>query len=310
MNILFSDIADFLWYISFGDCMNIKKWLNINTENLKGKTIVVTGSTGGLGTELCNYLAKLGADLILVDRNREKSRSFALALKEKYNIKIECVTADLSDFGSVKNAAEILKQHKIEIFIHNAGAYKISRYTTDLGYDNVFQINFISPYYIIKTLLPDLRKVKGRVVVVGSIAHNYSKADKSDIDFSTRTASSLVYGNAKRYLMFSLYELFKNENEVSLSVTHPGITFTNITAHYPKVIFAIIKHPMMIIFMKPKKAALCILKGCFESTDYHKTIGPHIFSIWGYPKQKLLKTCNKNESEFIFKTAEEIYNKL
>ncbi len=290
--------------------MSIEKWLKLNTKSLKGKTVAVTGSTGGLGNELCVYLAKLGATLILVDRNIEKSQSFALKLKENYNVNIECITADLADFGSVKVATEVLNQRRIDIFIHNAGAYSIPRHKTDIGYDNVFQINFISPYYMIKELLPNLRKVNGRVVAVGSIAHNYSKADKEDIDFSSRSASSLVYGNAKRYLMFSLYELFKNQTEVSLSVTHPGITFTNITAHYPKMIFALIKHPMKIIFMKPKKAALCILKGCFENTDYNKIIGPHIFSIWGYPKQKLLKTCSGEESEFIFKTAEEIYNKL
>ncbi len=290
--------------------MDIEKWIKLNTEDLGGKTVAVTGSTGGLGNELCNYLAKLGASLILVDRNIEKSQSFAFELKEKYNINIECITADLADFSSVKAATEALKQCKIDIFVHNAGAYSIPRYKTDIDYDNIFQINFISPYYIIKELLPNLRKVKGRVVAVGSIAHNYSKADKTDIDFSLRSASSLVYGNAKRYLMFSLYELFKTETEASLAVTHPGITFTNITAHYPKVIFAVIKHPMKIIFMKPKKAALCILKGCFEATNHHKIIGPNIFSIWGYPKQKLLKTCGVEESEFIFETAEKIYNLL
>ncbi|MBQ4119588.1 MAG: SDR family NAD(P)-dependent oxidoreductase [Clostridia bacterium] len=290
--------------------MSIEKWLKLNTVSLKGKTVAITGSTGGLGRELCLYLAKLGANLILVDRNLQKSQKFALNLKENYGIFVECITADLSDFSSVKTATEELKKRQIDIFIHNAGAYSIPRYTTDLGFENIFQINFVAPYYMVKELMPNLRKVKGRAVAVGSIAHNYSKADKDNIDFSNKKADSLVYGNAKRYLMFSLYNFFKNETEVSLSITHPGITFTNITAHYPKLIFAIIKHPMKIIFMKPKKAVLSILKGCFESTDYHKIIGPHILDIWGYPRTKLLKTCSEEESNYIFTKAEEIYKKL
>lgn len=290
--------------------MSIEKWLKLNTVSLKGKTVAVTGSTGGLGRELCLYLAKLGANLILVDRNLQKSQKFALNLKENYGVSAECVTADLANFSSVKTATEELKKRSIDIFIHNAGAYSIPRYTTDSGFENIFQINFVSPYYMIKELLENLRKVKGRVVAVGSIAHNYSKADKENIDFSNKKADSLVYGNAKRYLMFSLYNLFRCETEVSLSITHPGITFTNITAHYPKLIFAVIKHPMKIIFMKPKKAALCILKGCFQRTDYHKIIGPHIFDIWGYPKQKILKTCSEEESNYIFTKAEEIYKTL
>lgn len=290
--------------------MKIEKWLKLNTSSLIGKTVAVTGSTGGLGRELCFYLASLDTDLVLVDRNFERSSAFAHELESEYSITVKCITADLSDFGSVKTAVCELKKQKIDIFIHNAGAYSIPRKICDTGYNNVFQINFVSPYYMIKQLLPNLSEQKGRVVVVGSIAHNYSKIDENDIDFSTRKPSSLVYGNAKRFLMFSLYELFKNEKNVKLSVTHPGIAFTNITAHYPKLIFAVIKHPMKVIFMKPKKAVLSVLKGCFDSTDYHSWIGPRFFNIWGYPKKQRLKTCNIAESQKIGKTAEDIFKKI
>ena len=147
-------------------------------------------------------------------------------------------------------------------------------------------------------------------MVVGSIAHNYSRIDESDVDFSTRKQASKVYGNAKRYLMFSLFELFKNEDRVSLAITHPGITFTNITSHYPKLIFAIIKHPMKVIFMKPRKAALSLLQGVFEETSYHTWIGPRLFDIWGVPSLKKLRTCSIKESEKIASIADAIYKKL
>ncbi len=284
--------------------MKISKWLQLNTTILKNKTVAVTGSTGGIGRELCEYLAKLNADLLLIDRNLERSQNFANQLLKTYNIKVKCITCDLEDFTSVKFATKILKTEKIDIFIHNAGAYSIPRKVCDTGFDNVFQINFVSPYYIIK----HLKQVVSRVVVVGSIAHNYSKIDINDIDFKTRKQSSLVYGNAKRFLMFSLYELFKNQDK--LAVTHPGITFTNITAHYPKLIFAVIKHPMKVIFMKPKKAALSILKGCFQNTGYHTWIGPKIFNVWGCPKKQKLKTCKLTESHKIGELAESIFDKL
>lgn len=290
--------------------MSIEKWLKFNTNSLKGKTVAVTGSTGGLGTELCKNLARLGASLILVDRNRQKSEAFARILRQNYSVEIECITADLEDFSSVKTAVEVLKNAHIDIFIHNAGAYSISRKICSTGYDNVFQINFISPYYMIKSLLPILSKRKGRVMVVGSIAHNYNKLDQNDIDFSSRNAASSVYGNAKRFLMFSLFELFKNITDVNLAVTHPGITFTNITAHYPKLIFAVIKHPMKVIFMKPRKAVLSLIKGCFENTEYHTWIGPCVFGIWGYPIKQRLKTCTVIESQKIFELAEQIHKSL
>jgi len=272
--------------------MNCKKWLSTNAQSLNGKTVAITGSTGGLGKELCRHLASLGANLVLVDRNSARSNTNREELVSAFkNISVECVGADLSDISSVDNACCTLKKMDIDIFIHNAGAYSIPRYATDIGYDNVFVINFVSVYYMIRELLPTLRQRKGRVVVVGSIAHDYSKIDESDIDFSGVKAASRVYGNAKRYLMFSLFELFRNEPDVSLAITHPGITFTNITSHYPKLIFAIIKHPMKVIFMKPRKAALSILRGVFLKTEYHTWIGPRLFDVWPLPKKKKPRTC-------------------
>ena len=155
--------------------------------------------------------------------------------------------------------------------------------------------------------MPALRKKQGRVVVVGSIAHNYSKINEADVDFRGMKKASKVYGNAKRFLMFSLYELFKNETEATLAVTHPGITFTNITAHYPKLIFALIKHPMKVIFMSAEKAALSIVKGLFDKTEYHTWYGPRVFDVWGLPSKKRLVTCSENESLRIGDIAEKVY---
>ena len=290
--------------------MNYTKWLSKNTTSLIGKTVAITGSTGGIGKQLCHHIATLGANLVLVDRNRRRSEALAEELRAAHSVKVECVCADLSDISSVKAAGEELSALPIDVFIHNAGAYSIPRKICDTGYDNVFQINFISPYYLIKTLLPKLRERGGRVVVVGSIAHNYSKTDPNDVDFRTRSRASHVYGNAKRYLMFSLYELFENEKDVTLAVTHPGITFTGITSHYPKLIFALIKYPMKIIFMKPKKAALSVLAGLFGKTESCEWIGPRVFNIWGLPKKTTLKTVSEKERKRIFVAAEKIYSAL
>ena len=287
--------------------MNIRKWLEKNTESLYGKTVAITGSTGGLGRELCKYLAALGASLILVDRNEARSRAFGeelVSLCPRTRVKTVC--ADLSHLSSVKAACEKLLTEDVDVFIHNAGAYSIPRYTTDVGYDNVYTINFISPYYIIRTLLPKLEERRGKVVVVGSIAHRYSKSDPGDLDFSERKKASLVYGNAKRYLMFSLYPLFKN-SRATLSVTHPGISFTGITAHYPKALFAIIKYPMKLIFMNPKKASLSLLRGVFDETEDGTWIGPRAFDVWGRPKKKRLRGVDEKERARITAAAEMIY---
>ncbi len=284
------------------------KWLKRYEQGLKGKTVVLFGATGGIGKALCRYILTLDGTLITVDRNKEKAAALTATLRKEFpQGKIQNLFADLADTESVKSLAEQLKKLEIDLLVHNAGAYSVPRFTTSLGLDNVFQINFAAPYYLTCQLLPVLEKRQGRVVAVGSIAHTYSKTDPRDIDFSTRKKASLVYGNAKRYLMYAFLELSKAHPEVAFSVTHPGITFTNITAHYPKLIFAIIKHPMKVIFMPPRKAARNIVQGMFESTEAYSWIGPRFFDVWGNPLKKPLKTAVRAEIDRIFETAQQIY---
>ncbi len=281
--------------------------MNNNTQNLCGKKVAVTGATGGIGIELCRFLSQLGAELILLNRSEEKTNISIDDLKKDFpNLKYKFIPLQLENVFSVKNAVEELKTEQIDILIHNAGAYSIPRYKTELGVDNVFQINFLAPYYMSVQLLETIAIKSGKIIVVGSIAHNYSKTDSANIDFANICAASKVYGNAKRRFMLAMYELFKNEKRVSLSVVHPGITFTNITNHYPKLIFAIIKNPMKIIFMKPKKASLCIIKGIFENTNYAEWIGPKIFNVWGLPSKNMLKTFKYSEAEEVFSNACEL----
>ncbi len=291
--------------------MLIGKWLKNNTSPLCGKTVAVTGTTGGLGRCLCRYLASLGASLVLVDRDPVRSGALRDELSERFTgISVQCVTADLEDIEAVRTACERLKTLRPDVLIHNAGAYSIPRRKCAAGLDNVFMINFAAPYYMTKELLPILEENGGRVVAVGSIAHNYSVSDPSDVDFSGHRRASRVYGNTKRYLMFSLYELFKDRSGATLAVVHPGISLTNITAHYPKVVFAVIKYPMKLIFMSPAKACLSTLRGVFESCGYKEWIGPRLFDVWGKPVKKRLRTCGDAESAAIFRSAEEIYERL
>ena len=279
--------------------MNIKKWINLNTHDLTGKTIALTGTTGGLMNIVVDFLCSKNANLILLNRNKELTEKQILNLQAKYpHINIEFVECDLENFESVKIATEVLKTKHIDILYLSAGA--------SLGFDNVFQINFISHYYMAKQLLPILNVRNGKIVAVGSVAHKYSKINPHNIDFSQQKKSSKAYGNAKRFLMFSLMKLLENER-CKLSIVHPGVTLTNMTNHYPKAINWLVKIGIKLLFPTPKKASLSFIKGIFESTELLEWIGPAIFNVWGYPKKAKIK-IDDSEMENIFITAERIFD--
>ena len=292
--------------------MRIDSWIKKNCHSLKGKLIAINGATGDIGKETCFILASLGANLLLLNRNKNKSNLLKEKISERYSdIKVDELFVDLEDFSSVKEVCKKLDKYEIDILILNAGAYKIGKRKTDIGYDNVFQINFISQYYMARKVLEKMKeRSSGKIVAVSSIAHNYSKINETDIDFYNNHKASKVYGNSKRFLMFSLYELFKDVKGVELAIVHPGISYTNITSHYPKLVFMLIKYPMKIIFHKPSKACLSVIQGVFDSNEYHTWIGPRIFDIWGYPRQKKLNTCSIVESKKIKEISENIYKTL
>ena len=103
--------------------MSIQKWLLNNTDSLAGKTVAISGATGGIGSVLCEYLANLKADLICLDRNSEKSNRNIAKLKEKYpNLNAKHIKLDLTDIDAVKNVALQLNNIGIDYLILNAGA--------------------------------------------------------------------------------------------------------------------------------------------------------------------------------------------
>lgn len=291
--------------------MKTETWIKQNAASLSGKTVAISGSTGGLGSVLCARLAELGAGrLILLDRNARKAEALKNALMQRHpDLCVEIVLTDLSDMQSVRAAAQALEKLPVDVLICNAGAYAVPRFITSSGLDNVFQINFAAPYYLLRRLTPHLVQRGGRVVLVGSVAHRYSHTDPHDVDFRTRDRASLVYGNAKRYLMIAAPETAAKAG-LSCAVTHPGIAVTGITAHYPKWLYVLIKYPMKVIFMHPRRACLSILRGVYEDTQPGEWIGPRYFDVWGLPKKSRYDTYSAEEKARVCAEAERIYQML
>ena len=288
--------------------MNYKKWLKENTKDLKNKTIVLTGSTGGLGQEIANFLGMLNANIILADRDFEKSSKLKENLLKKYDISVKQIKLDLQNLDSVTNFITEVKKQNIDAIIHNAGVYNLPT-NDEQNYYTINKVNYLMPYYITKSLLPELKKSSlARVVVVGSIAYEYAKFNSCDPEYLMCKKPNKIYGNSKRCLIYSMFELFKNEKSVKLSIVQPGVTPTNITRHFPKFVRGIIKLPMKMVFNSPKKSSLCVIKGLFEDLNYNEWIGPKYFGVWGKPKKSSLKQISNEEILHIFQDAEENYN--
>ena len=287
-----------------------ESWIRQNGRTLEGKTVAVTGVTGGLGRPICEGLLTLGARLVLLSRDREKTGELLQALYGEFpQAHLFWVPLDLADMDSVRSAVRELAGLPVDVLIHNAGAYQLPAEPCDTGFQQVFQINFLSPYYMTRALLPCLEERRGKVIVVGSIAHKYRRSNPENPDFTGKRIP-LIYGNSKRYLMFATEQLMQEHPQVRFAIAHPGLAFTAMSNHFSRFTYALLKYPMKLLYMKPEKAARSIVRAVFVKVPAGRWIGPRHFHIWGNPKVSKLQSCPEKEKKSMFRTSEKLIRRL
>ncbi len=145
-----------------------------HTQDLSGKVAAITGTTSGTGYVCARELAKLGATVLLLNRESERSVAALASLQaEVPSGRFEAIACDLQDFASVrKAAASIVEKHSVlDVLCNNAGVMALPDTATGDGYDVQMQTNCLSHFLLTKELFQIIRKSSdGRVVNHSSMA--------------------------------------------------------------------------------------------------------------------------------------------
>lgn len=153
------------------------------------KTIVITGSSDGIGAAAARELTDRGHDVVVVGRNFRKTRDVAAALGARYHV------ADFADLGDVRNLAEELADlPRIDVLANNAGGSFSRGAVTSQGYDLTFQVNCLAPFLLTQLLLPQLIASSGSVIQTASIASRFCWYDAEAVE---REAAALQKGATK-----------------------------------------------------------------------------------------------------------------
>jgi dehydrogenase/reductase SDR family protein 12 len=205
-----------------------KRW-NPMSASLRGKRVVITGASSGLGLATARALADRGAELVLVMRNAEKAASVVSELKaESGNDAISCELADLSLMRDVDSLVEALERdgRAIDVLVNNAGALFNPRRETEEGLENSFALLLLSPYRLTLGLKPLLEKARGARVINVVSGGMYSqplevkKLQAREKNYSGSTA----YARCKRALTV-LTEVWAEEwsdEGIVVNAMHPG----------------------------------------------------------------------------------------
>ncbi len=147
-------------------------WTPLDQYDLRGRTIVVTGATSGLGRRAAEQFASLGAHVVISGRNRAKVDHVRDQIRSKTtSTEISVAYADMAEPVQVKELAEFVmsRHHRIDVLIHNAGALANQRTVNSIGIETTVASQVLGPFLLTTLLLPALRSAPaGRVLTMSS----------------------------------------------------------------------------------------------------------------------------------------------
>jgi retinol dehydrogenase-13 len=225
---------EYEWSNIFAMIRNNKSDPKICDKTSDGKLVVITGATSGIGYLTARKYASMGADLICVNRNPEKSEALKKEIVGEFAVKCEYIVADLSKLNEIHKVGRELAQlnNEIDIIIHNAGIYLTKRETTEEGFDKVFVIQYLASFIINYLIMDKLKsQEKARIIMVNSEGHRFAAwgLRLDDLNWEKRRYSGLKsYGSAKIAQLLSMIvfdEHFKNTG-VTINAMHPGAVKT------------------------------------------------------------------------------------
>ena len=242
---------------------------------MQGKTVVITGGTSGIGEVAAISLARMGARIVLVARDKTRANATLVKLAGgQHTVHF----ADLSSIADMKRvAAEIAAaEPKIDVLINNAGAVFLSRQLSVDGLEMTFATNHMAYFVITDGLLPNLKATPGaRIVSTASDAHKAGKLDFNDLQLEKSFGVARAYGTSKLCNILFTRELAKRLDGagVTANCLHPGFVGTRFGLNNAKgPLMRGLQRVIMLFGITPEQGAKTII---------HLASSPDVATITG-----------------------------
>ena len=229
------------------------------TGSMTGKTVLVTGGTGGIGKAAAIGLATIGARVGITGRDRARAKVAAADIaRESGNPSVDVFVADMSSQAEVRRLAdEVLGAYpRLDVLLNNVGGFWNHRHVTADGLEHTFALNHLAPFLLTDLLLDRLKaSAPARIVTVSSGAQSMGKIDFDDLMGEAKYSGSRAYNQSKLANVMFTYELARRleGTGVTATVLHPGMTSTAFSAEDPALgLLVTIMRPFM---KSPKRGA-------------------------------------------------------
>jgi NAD(P)-dependent dehydrogenase (short-subunit alcohol dehydrogenase family) len=202
--------------------------------DMQGKVCLVTGSSSGIGKVTARELAKMGATVVMICRNRAKGEATLAEIKaESSNAQVDLIVADLSELSQVRRAANEFthKYTQLHVLINNAGGINVERNVTPDGLEYTFATNYLAPFLLTELLLPMLKaSAPARIINVSSGEHTQGNMDFADLQGAHNYRFTKAYAQSKLAQLYFTYELADRlgGTEVTVNALTPGVVITHL----------------------------------------------------------------------------------
>ncbi len=204
--------------------------------NMEGKVVLITGGTAGIGKQAAISLLQMGAQVVLVGRNPEKTKAVVEELKTRTaNPKVQSLIADLSSMAEVRRvAAEFMAKYpRLDVLLNNAGAMFPGRTLTVDGFERTMATNHLSYFVLANALLPVLEKsAPARIVNVASSAHVRGQLDWDDMMSEKSYFGFTQYSRSKAANILFTRELARRlkDKKITVNCLHPAFVASDFLA--------------------------------------------------------------------------------
>ena len=203
---------------------------------MTGKTVLITGGTGGIGKAAAIALASKGARVGITGRDRLRAEMAAATIRrESNNPAVDVFVGDLSSQAAVRRLAdEVLAAYpRLDVLLNNVGGFWAHRHVTADGLEHTFALNHLAPFLLTNLLLERLKaSAPARVVTVSSGAQSMGRIDFDDLMGERGYSGQRAYNQSKLANVMFTYELARQlqGTGVTATVLHPGMTTTGFGA--------------------------------------------------------------------------------
>jgi NAD(P)-dependent dehydrogenase (short-subunit alcohol dehydrogenase family) len=229
-------------------------------KSMAGKTVLITGGTGGIGRATAEGLAALGARVGITGRDAARTKAAAAEIAAATGATVDAYAADLSAQAEVHRLADavLAAYPRLDVLVNNVGGFWGHRHVTADGLEHTFALNHLTPFLLTNLLLDRLiASAPARIVTLSSGAQAMGRINFDDLQGERDYSGQRAYNQSKLANVMFTYELSRRleGTGVTATVVHPGVVRTAFGAEDPSPFWKVFIPLMRPMMKSPKQGA-------------------------------------------------------